>query len=273
VESEAPDWETVRAAILKLDLCDDPIGRYAPTLLSLPVNRWEEPLRKYAELAYTELNSLPSFGKGKVGSIQQVFFSIYGLLDERQQSEHLSVTIRPRFVSEVERWIHQILTGTELPSVQTIRRRFLKPIFDQIEVDGREDLRRIGELRLGPPSRILDELGREFGVTRERARQRLVEIAMILKVRWPEGEYLLDDLSDRVAWLSPGGQQSARIDAAYELFYPVRRTRRFTSSRGHAPRDDGPSEGKERTSPRNHEGESVLPLRRSRRASSGSSSQ
>jgi len=208
----------------------EPFGRVAATLLKLPKPFWEVPILRYASLSLDELRSHKGIGPFRINTIFGIVKEVYQNIQGTENSGYLEISVKVRAVREVEKWIHGILASGGLPSDEDVVRECLDPLLFQISNDGGTEAEQVARLRLGiggTPS-TLDELARHFGKTRERMRQRLELIARIMKVRWPEGQYLFDDLCERVADQDDREYLHALLTAAFEVFYPARRAARIT---------------------------------------------
>jgi hypothetical protein len=93
-------------------------------------------------------------------------------------------------------WAEGVLKEGTVPEVGAIRENFLRPIFTILETDlGSETAamvrRRIG---LDGPAETLEQIANDVGLTRERVRQITMKAALVIRIRWPEGKFILDNV-------------------------------------------------------------------------------
>jgi len=234
-------WNEARHCALTRGFGDETLGQFVSSLKELPVNLWEAPLSKYATMTLAEIRGMRGYGDAKVGAILGAFWWLHMAIARSECADHLALHVKPKLVREVETWLRSVFRSDSLPSVRSLRDHFLRPMLEQVERDGGSELVEIARLRLGLGTAplTLDHIATRFAVTREGVRQKLVRVALICKVRWPEGQYLLDDLCEKAEAPQDGQEQSALLGAAFELFYPVRK-----ASHAHEPRRRGDEQGR-----------------------------
>ena len=132
----------------------------------------------------------------RVGVVLEVFSQIAQTIAGCPTEAPLAIRLLPPLVRDAVSWAEAVLRGGSAPDVQSIREEFLAPLFALIETDlGTETAsmvrRRIG---LDGPSETLERIAIDVGLTRERVRQITAKATQVIRVRWPEGKYLLDNV-------------------------------------------------------------------------------
>lgn len=223
-------WAQWRETVRQCEFRKEPLGRFVSSLQSLPTVVWDKPLGDYLDLTVDQVRGLPAHGDKRVSAVLEVFCSVHRVLGQSQIGSRLAVHLRPVFVPAIERWICSLLERHEVPSLQELRQHVVLPSLNQIELDAGETVHRLAAGRLGIeslPEAVRDQ-ARELGVTRARIYQLLETCYAVMKVRWPEGRWLLRLLNDFAKERSRDEEMIALIDALQRLLYPLRLRQRVS---------------------------------------------
>ena len=218
-------WAQWRACVVKHNLGDELLGRYAPSLKSMTRVIWNTPLSAYTHSTLADIRRMKTHGEKRVRAILEVFHSLHALIANMGTQEHLVVRIAPRLIHGVESWIDQILQTPGVPDEGQIREAFVTPLLEQIRIDASQQIARLAENRLGTDAPIASvrQAARLMGLTRARVYQLLNEINDIMTVRWPNGRHQVYELSDKLqrdSTLQPEPPDLSQFQAAVELLYP-----------------------------------------------------
>ncbi len=224
-ESTWGQWcETVR----RNGLLNEPLGRFTTTLLDLPNVLWMTPLSAYVDATLTEIRARKAHGDKRVHAIIEIFGTIQALLSTGGSDCHLAVQILPRRMHELNAWTIRVLANEARPDTNELRQHFVEPLLKQIRNDAGEVVIDLVSERLQIPddveASVRQSAGR-LGVTRARVYQLLNDASRILQVRWPQGQFYLERLSEQY----PAAEYRV-FHTAFELFYPTRRVDPSTES-------------------------------------------
>ncbi|MBI2824641.1 MAG: hypothetical protein HYX69_08150 [Planctomycetia bacterium] len=201
------------------------LGRFSPSLQNLPRVIWNTPLDAYTELTLQDIRSLKTHGEKRVKAVLEVFGGLHALLARVSPQSHLGVEVQPKFVLELERWVTGVLEQTVAVDAEAIRRSFVNPLMAQLYVDAGEHIARLAEsrLRLDGSGATVRQVARRLGLTRARVYQLLNDVGAMMSVRWPQGQSLVNRLSEALhAQIKDTGQLEL-FDAVCELFFPGKR--------------------------------------------------
>ena len=122
--------------------------------------------------------------------------------------EDVDVVIVPRFLPLV-RWLNETIRQPELPEVEELHERVVRPMVAQIRIDIGDQVAELAAARLSlddsAPS--VKQQAEAMGVTRARVYQLLEDCARVMDVRWPEGRWLLGELDVPFRQLAAGGDR------------------------------------------------------------------
>ena len=218
-----PIWRSWCDAIRSHRLEHETIGRFAGSLSDLPQGLWSVPLKEYSDKPLYELRTMPGYGPARLGQILEVFSRIAQTIAACPIVTPLSIRLLPPYVRDAVLWTEEVLRNGSIPDLDEIRERFLKPLFALLEADmGCETTsmvrRRIG---LDGPSETLEQIANEVGLTRERVRQITLKAVNVMRIRWPEGRYILDNVYAHLQ-SSPGCEEQldlmhSVLDACFAL--------------------------------------------------------
>lgn len=215
-------WVKWRETVRRHGLTNLKLGRMTPTLQALPTVIWHTPLEDYIDLSLNDLRNLKTHGEKRVRAILEVFWIVHQAVAEATISDHLEIGFVPRFVGDLERAVTAMLETSGTITVRHIRSAIARPILEQIEIDAGPTVWRLAADRIGAdgPVHSVRELAKRMGVTRARIYQLLEDCGKVMAVRWPEGEFALGALADRLqnAAISKDGLQM--FTAVHNLCYP-----------------------------------------------------
>lgn len=217
-------WEQWRETVRRHDFSRQPLGRFVSSLQLVPTVIWQKPLGDYLELTIDQLRELPTHGDKRVSTVLEVFCNVHRVLGQSHHAARLHVSLRPSFVPSLEQWIAIVLECRAAPDLQELRQHLVLPLLNQVELDGGETVHRLAAGRLGVESfpEIVRDQASELGVTRARIYQLLETCYEIMRVRWPEGRWFLQLLSELVADRSQDRDVALLIESFQRLLYPLR---------------------------------------------------
>lgn len=232
-------WEEMCATIVDHDVSDSFLGKFAESLQDLPTTYWKRKLSEFTCLSLQQLESTPGVGRTLIRELRDIVTTIYAMVSTLGEAPGVVADIRPQFASQCERELRAVLGEGKEVDRRFLFDSLLMPLMDQLRVDSDDEVVEIGLMRLGisktdlekhSVARLncltLEQIGNRLGVSRERARQRLVRIAEVFEVRWPEGEYLLDDFCEHVSATSSDRVVVEIVDSLFGLLFPVRKSHR-----------------------------------------------
>lgn len=218
-------WGQWRASVVRHGLGAERLGRFAPSLRNMTRVIWDMPLETYTRSTLSEIRAMKTHGEKRVHAILEVFHSVHVLVANMGTQEHLVVSIVPRMIDRVERWIGVALQTPGLPSQEELFENFISPLLEQIRADATQQIASLAENRLGlsGTTTSVRQVARAMGLTRARVYQLLNEINDIMAVRWPTGRHQVYEFRDKL--LHEARQMAPAHDlgqfcAAVELFYP-----------------------------------------------------
>ena len=175
-----------------------PLGFYARCLRNLPRRLWENPIGMYSRRSLHEVRSLARHGRHAFLEVVRIISDLARTLDGVPQESHTRVLILPAAILDVTTWINRVLKRRRVPPVTSMVHGFVRPLLRQLDLDLGPQIAEMVERRIGVdgPPETLEEIAHDFRLTRERIRQHTKSANGILRLRWPEGRYLLDDFYD-----------------------------------------------------------------------------
>jgi hypothetical protein len=225
-------WVKWRQAVVDHGLCGETLGRFAPSLQTLPRVLWETRLSTYTERTLTEIRDLKTHGVKRVRNVLEVFGSLYSLLTRLAPAQHLAVRVVPRFVTRLENWVQSCLRSDDAPDAEEVRTALVETLLMQVRCDATEQIARLveGRLHLRGQAPSVRETARRLGVTRARVYQLLGDAAAVIQIRWPEGPAILADLRNQ--WRRQGfaDAQFKLFDDTLRLFFPNTQTAAATAT-------------------------------------------
>ena len=187
------------------------LGRFARSLSDVPQGLWSVPLSEYADKPLYEVRSMSGYGPARIGQVLDVFYQIAQTIVHCPTEVTLAIRLLPPLVRDAVLWAEGVLRDGSAPNVRSIREGFLVPLFAFLETDlGTETTvmirRRIG---LDGPAENIEQVASDVGLTRERVRQITAKAAQVIRVRWPEGKFILDNV---YALLQASPEAEAQLD-------------------------------------------------------------
>ncbi|MBX9789896.1 MAG: hypothetical protein K2Y37_13345 [Pirellulales bacterium] len=218
-------WSLWRQAVERYGLGHESLGRFAPSLERLPRVLWHTPLSTYSHLTLAEIRGLKTHGEKRVAAVLEVFHELYQVLSRLGPPGHLSVRIVPRVANAIEEWLLATLERPELPSSSELFDHVVLPLVDQVRIDAGAPIAHLVEERLGivGDGSSVRQTASNLGLTRARIYQLLADVGEIVSVRWPEGQYLVGHLVERLHQQHEDDPMHGRLLAAMELFFPGHR--------------------------------------------------
>lgn len=222
-------WETWCESIRRNDLGDQPLGRLAPSLQTLPTVIWHTPLAAYLDMSLAKMRRLKTHGEKRVQAILEVFGAAHEAISTAALHENLDLDLTPRFVPRLTRWLTEAAWKVGLPPADVLHERLVQPLVRQIEIDLGEQVAGLATDRLRLDSRApsVKQQSEALGVTRARVYQLLDDCGKVMDVRWPEGRWLLAPLASKYEAATP--QAIGLLHGVRDLFYPEERPARHVT--------------------------------------------
>lgn len=189
-------WAKWKTTVAKHRLHSLPLGRLARDLTEMTSVIWATPLGNYLPYSLDELRQLRTYGEKRVRSILEVFYTIDLCLTNMPEGGHIYLRLEPRYVSEVESTIFELVGMMMAPQPKIVQQSVIKPILDQLRTDMGDFAHDLVRDRVGSGARpkAIREQSEELGLTRARLYQVLEECALAAHVRWPQGRVVLNEL-------------------------------------------------------------------------------
>jgi hypothetical protein len=217
-------WAKWRETVRVHGIGQEKIGRLAPSLQQVPTVIWNTPLSFYLDLTLADIRQLKTHGEKRVQVVLEVFHRVHQMLTRVDPALGLTVRLTPRFVGQIEDWIHEAKQRSFLPTREELVERLIEPVLQQLEVDAGNTVTTIARARLGVGSdgQTVRNQARKLGVTRARVYQLLEECHHVMDVRWPDGKRQLDELAQ---WLDEdyaAAECANLLGSLRELLYPLK---------------------------------------------------
>jgi DNA-binding phage protein len=188
-------WSEWRSRVMTRRLGQEPLGRFAASLQSLPRVIWSTPLAAYTDLSLAEVRALRTYGEKRVHAVLDVFGALQPILAAVDGQPHLDVRIRASLIVQIEQWIERTREDSGL-TLEHVAAEFVEPLLRQLAIDGGEQVQQLARARLGLTGKesSIRQLARQMGLTRARIYQLLDDVQSIVQVRWPDGKRYLSEL-------------------------------------------------------------------------------
>jgi hypothetical protein len=215
-------WAQWQATVSQHGLEHETLGRLASSLQDMPRVIWQWPLSSYLQLSLNEIRDLKTHGEKRVTALLDVFGSLHAILAHAGSRPHLAVDLVPRAVVALEAWVMRWLQAQESPALAEVQKHFVTPLLDQVRVDANSQVSRLAERRMSSTSASVRQAAERLGLTRARVYQLLDEVADIVSVRWPIGQFLVGKLREKLHNADTEHRALVLFDAACELFFATR---------------------------------------------------
>jgi hypothetical protein len=214
-------WDSWCETVRRYGLGPEKLGRLAPTLQALPTVIWHSRLDEYLDRSLADIRSLKTHGEKRVNAILEVFCTVHEALATATLNENIDVVVVPRFIPTLTRWLLETIAQPDLPSLEDVQKRLVKPIIRQIKIDLGDEVAELASsrLRLDDNAPTVKQQAERMGVTRARVYQLLEDCAKVMEVRWPEGRWLLAPLATRFGTSDP--ETIGLVHGVIDLFYPA----------------------------------------------------
>jgi hypothetical protein len=217
-------WAAWCENVRRYHLEEETLGRFSPSLERLPRVLWHTPLNAYCHLSLQQIRALKTHGQKRVAAIIEVFHELHNVLAGLGATGTLAVRVQPRLAGQMENWIIAALERPEPPSPDEVNRQLIVPLLEQVRTDLGESVAGLLQDRLGMGSTeaSVRQTAHNLGLSRARIYQLLADAAEVILVRWPEGQYLVNHLAERILSRveEPRAYEPLRIVA--ELLFPDR---------------------------------------------------
>lgn len=215
-------WAKWRQTVVRYGLSEEKLGRLTPSLRDLPTVIWHTPLSFYVDLDLAVIRRLKTHGEKRVRVVLEVFSIVHEALTGFSLHERLDVVLQPKFVRPIEYWIKAALAESSSPTAAELRESLAAPLLEQLEIDAGPTVAKLARDRLGiegPPLSVRQQ-SKQMNVTRARVYQLLDECGKVMSVRWPEGEWLLAALGEKLHTAGADAEDLQQFGAIADLFYP-----------------------------------------------------
>lgn len=212
-------WVRWRETVRLHGLEQEPLGRFAASLVDMPHVIWYRQLGDYTDLTLEELRSLRTHGEKRVHAILEVFGNLRQILVHLDPENALAVRIVPRFLIPIEDWLLRWLANVGVPSKQDIQESLIAPLLKQVRVDAGPEIHRLAEGRLEYQASSVRRAAARMGLTRARIYQLLSEVSEVTHLRWPAGPGLVGLLRNKLESAGVDRELLKWFDNAYELFF------------------------------------------------------
>jgi hypothetical protein len=216
-------WTNWCDTVHRFNLGPEKLGRLAPSLQALPTVIWHTRLEDYADRSLAQIRRLKTHGEKRVNAVLEIFCSVHEALATASLDQNIDVVIVPRFLPPLIRWLNETIRQPELPAVEELHERIVRPLVAQIKIDIGDQVAELAAARLcldeNAPS--VKQQAENLGVTRARVYQLLEDCAKVMDVRWPEGRWMLAPLTTRFGTSRP--EAIGLLHGLCDLFYPVER--------------------------------------------------
>jgi hypothetical protein len=212
-------WVRWRESVRAHGLENEPLGRFAASLVDMPHVIWYRPLGDYTHLTLSQLRSLRTHGEKRVNAILEVFGNLRQILIHLDPENALAVRIVPRFLIPIEDWVLRWLSNVGIPSKEDIRKSLIAPLLEQVRIDAGPEIHRLAEGRMESHASSVRKAAARMGLTRARIYQLLGEVAEVVHLRWPAGAALLALLRSKMESAGADRELLKWFDNAYELFF------------------------------------------------------
>jgi hypothetical protein len=218
-------WVQWQQTVRDHGLGKETLGRFSPSLQSLPRVIWNTPLDAYTELTLAEIRALKTHGEKRVRAVLEVFGGLHSLLARVHPQRHLAVRILPSFVARLDVWATSVLRQSAAVDAQSIRTAFVEPLMVQLRIDAGEQIAQLAEtrLRLDGSGASVRQVARRMGLTRARVYQLLGDVGAMMNVRWPEGSAIMHEVKETLHSQLKDASQLELFDAVCELFFGSKR--------------------------------------------------
>ncbi len=216
-------WTHWCDTVHRFALGPEKLGRLAPSLQSLPTVIWHTRLEDYSDRSLAQIRRLRTHGEKRVNAVLEVFCTVHEALATATLQENVDVVIVPRFLPPLVRWLNETICQSELPTVEELCERVVKPLVAQIKIDIGDQVAELAanRLSLDQNSPSVKQQAAKLGVTRARVYQLLEDCGRVMDVRWPEGRWLLAPLTSRFGSVRP--EAIGLMHGICDLFYPLER--------------------------------------------------
>jgi hypothetical protein len=225
-------WAQWCETVHRYGLGPEKLGRLAPSLQALPTVIWHSRLEEYADRSLADIRSLKTHGEKRVNAILEVFCTVHEALSTATLPENVEVVVMPRFIPPLTRWLLETVNQPDLPPVDELHQRIVKPMVNQIKIDLGEQVAGLAAARLclDENSPSVKQQAETIGVTRARVYQLLEDCGKVMEVRWPEGRWFFAPLATRFGSSDP--ETIGLLHGIIDLFYPPPRELAGVSDEG-----------------------------------------
>lgn len=207
-------WRAWTNAIHAAGLHRLKLGTVAECLLDLSTGLWDQPLSQFTTSPLSALAMIPGVGPKRVESVISAIRNLGAELMSIKFESSICLKFIPGPLRSAQEWIEQVLEARLVPDIADLASQLVRPLAFQLRHDLTERESQIAVHRLqlddSPTRSTLEELAAFHGITRERIRQLEQWGPRVLRMRFPQGRYLLDALYGQLSTV-PGAEPQARV--------------------------------------------------------------
>jgi hypothetical protein len=207
-------WRAWTDAIHSAGLHRLKLGTVAECLRDLSSGLWDQPLSHFTTSRLSALATIPGVGPKRVESVVSAVRNLGAELVSINFETSICLRFIPGPLRSAQEWIEQILEARLVPDIADLAAKLVRPLAWQLRHDlpERESQIAIHRLQLddSPNRSTLEELSAFHGITRERIRQLEQWGPRVLKIRFPQGRYLLEGLYGQLSTVT-GAEPQARV--------------------------------------------------------------
>ncbi|HVA47321.1 MAG TPA: hypothetical protein VNH11_13210 [Pirellulales bacterium] len=215
-------WRQWRASLQQHGLGREMLGRFAASLQQLPRAMWQKRLDFYLPLSLDEIRCLKAYGEKRVAALVEIFGDLHRIIDTFQGCPHIAVRVEPRLAARLDDWCKRQLCSESRPDEAAVKRALLEPLVEQISIDLGDDAAGIVRARLSGAGLKMQQIARQFGLTRGRAYEVLSEAATVIWIRWPQGHERVTKLHRHLAASAAQGAALSPVESLLNLLFSQR---------------------------------------------------
>ena len=211
-------WMEICIRLKELGLASYPIGRFADSLGDLPSTLWRQPIGDFLDRARYEVREIDGIGLQKSEAICSLVERLGEVL-KVEEGASFGVRLLAKDLHSAAVWVEEMLHDQIEPDLEDLSENFIGRLLRQVENDLGCDVAQMVQCRLGvdQPVMTLEEIAETRGITRERVRQITSRASEVIDVRWPESQFLMDDLFEKVREASDNARMVPILQRAFDL--------------------------------------------------------
>jgi hypothetical protein len=214
LHTDVQSWREWTKAIHSAGLHRLKLGTVAECLRDLTPGLWDQPLSQFTTTRLSALAMIAGVGPKRVESVISAVRHLGVELVSIKFELSTCLKFIPGPLRGTQQWIEEVLEARLVPDIADLASQLVRPLASQLRHDltERESQIAVQRLQLDDSSTrlTLEELATFHGLTRERIRQLAQWGPRVLRIRFPQGRYLLDALYVQLSKV-PGAEPQARV--------------------------------------------------------------